>query len=262
MKLSALLLLPCSLIAAESAADRGKRVVNEALAALGGDKFLAMKDRVEAGRAFSFYREQLAGLAIAKIYTRYIDRPNEGQLAVRERQVFGKDEDQAILFMPDGQGWEVTFRGARPLAEDRVARYRDTTRHNILYILRNRLKEPGLIIESRGAEVVANTPVEIVDITDANNQTTTVYFHKSTKLPVRQTFFRRDAKTRDRDEELTIFSKYRDIGGGVQWPFVVQRERNGEKIFEMYAETVTMNQGLPDPVFELPANMKKLKRIN
>jgi hypothetical protein len=43
---------------------------------------------------------------------------------------------------------------------------------------------------------------------------------------------------------------------------VVQRERNGEKIFEMYAETVTMNQGLPDPIFELPANMKKLKRVN
>jgi hypothetical protein len=164
--------------------------------------------------------------------------------------------------MPDGQGWEVTFRGARPLAADRVSRYRDTTRHNIFYILRNRLKESGLIIESRGADVVANTPVEIVDITDANNETTTVYFHKSTKLPVRQSFFRRDAKTRERDEELTIFSKYRDIGGGVQWPFVVQRERNGEKIFEMYAETVTMNQGLPDPIFELPANMKKLKRVN
>ena len=35
----------------ESHQARGKRVVNEALAALGGDAFLHMQDRVETGRA-------------------------------------------------------------------------------------------------------------------------------------------------------------------------------------------------------------------
>jgi len=261
MKLVALALLPLCLTAAESASDRGRRVVNEALAALGGDKFLEMKDRVETGRAYSFYRDQLSGLAIAKIYTRYLDRPAAGQLAVRERQVFGKEEDQAVLFMPDGAGWEVTFRGARPLPDERVERYRDTTTHNVFYILRNRLREPGLIIEGRGSEVVANMPVEVVDFTDSENRITTVYFHRSTKLPVRQTFSRR-LKTRERDEEVTVFSKYRDIGGGVQWPYAIHRERNGEKIYEMYADTVTVNQGVPDNYFELPSDAKKLKRMN
>ena len=60
---------------AETNQDRGKRVVNDALAALGGDRFLAMQDRVESGRAYSFYREELSGLSIAKIYTRYLTRP-------------------------------------------------------------------------------------------------------------------------------------------------------------------------------------------
>ena len=31
-----------------------------------------------------------------------------------------------------------------------------------------------------------NTPVEIVDITDADNNVVTVYFQQTTKLPVRQ----------------------------------------------------------------------------
>ena len=62
--------------AAETAQDRGKRVVNEALAALGGDAFLHMEDRVESGRAYSFYRGELAGLSVAKIYTRYLVQPN------------------------------------------------------------------------------------------------------------------------------------------------------------------------------------------
>ena len=56
---------------AETLQEKGKRIVSESLDALGGDRFLKMEDRVEAGRAYSFYREQLTGLSIAKIYTRY-----------------------------------------------------------------------------------------------------------------------------------------------------------------------------------------------
>ena len=259
MRFVALLLMPLALLHAETAAERGKRVVMQALDAMGGDRFLAMKDRVEAGRGYSFYRERLTGMAHAKMYTRYVDHPEKNQLSSRERQAFGKDEEQAVLFMPDGAGWEVTFRGARPLPDERVERYRDTTTHNILYILRTRLKEPGMIFESKGSDVIDNMPVEIVEIADSENRVTMVYFHQSTKLPIRQTFFRRDPKTRERDEEVTVFSKYRDVGGGVQWPFAVQRERNGEKIFEMYAEEVRINQSLPDKYFELPENAKKLK---
>lgn len=241
---------------AESDQARGKRVIGEALVALGGDNFLAMKDRVETGRAYSFYRQQLSGLSIAKIYTRYVDT---GKLHVEERQAFGKDEDTAVLFQPDGEAYELTFRGARPLAPDRIARYIDTTSHNVLYILHSRLKEPGMIFESRGSDVVDNMPVEIVDITDADNNTTTVYFHRTTKLPVRQVFYRRDPVSRYRDEEVTVFSKYRDVGGGVQWPFAIERNRNGEKLYELYAESVQINQSLADSLFMLPSGVKKLK---
>ena len=53
--------------AAETPAERGKRVVYEGLAALGGDAFVRMNDRVESGRAYSFYRSQISGLAVATI---------------------------------------------------------------------------------------------------------------------------------------------------------------------------------------------------
>src|SRR5205085_2872201 len=91
---------------AETKQERGKRVVEEALAALGGDKFVAMKDRVESGRAYSFYRDRLTGLSVAKIYTRYLDAPSANGVAVRERQSFGKDEDYYVLFT-DENGYSV-----------------------------------------------------------------------------------------------------------------------------------------------------------
>lgn len=251
-------LLFVSLLPAQNAQQRGRQIIDGALAALGGDKFLAMEDRVESGRAYSFYRERLSGLAIATIYTRYTERPQEGaeELGIRERQAFGKDEYSAVLFTGDA-AYEITFRGARPLEEDRLERYRDSTRQNIFYILRQRLQEPGMLFEWRGSDIVDNQPVEIVDITDAENRVVTVYFNRTSKLPIRQVYTRRDPKTRYRDEELTLYSKYRDVDG-VMWPFAIQRERNGEKIYQIYSDTVAINKGLPDSLFTLPANIKIL----
>ncbi len=254
----ALLLAAALGVSAETDQDRGKRVIDEAVTALGGKAFLSMTDRVESGRAYSFYREQLTGLAMAKIYTRYV-ASGGGKVQVAEREAFGKKEESTVLFLPDGEGYEVTFRGARPLPADRIARYLDTTTHSIFYILHSRLKETGMIFESKGSDVIDNMPVEIVTITDSQDRVTTIYFHRSTKLPVRQVFRRRDPVSREKDEEVTVFSKYRDVGNGVQWPFAIQRERNGEKIFELYSDSVMVNQGLADDLFSLPAGIKKLK---
>lgn len=252
----------CSVLAlrAETSEQRGKRVVDECLQALGGDRYLNMQNRVEAGRAYSFYHEKLSGLSIATIYTRYDSgvADTAHQLAQHERDNFDKKQDYGTLFT-DKEAWDVTFRGARPLPADRFARYKNTTLHDVFYILRARLKEPGWIIESKGADVIENSPVEIVDLTDADNRVTTVYFDQITKLPVRQVFYRRDEVTKDRDEEVTHFSKYRDVDG-IQWPFAIERDRNGEKIYEIFSNSVRFNDPkVSDNFFELPSTIKLLK---
>ena len=244
--------------AAETAAERGKRVVYEALQALGGDAFLHMNDRVESGRAYSFYRTQISGLAIAKIYTRYL-APVPGKVEVRERENFGLKEDSAVLLTETG-GWEITFRGARPLEEERYTNYKDSTLRNVLYILRQRLNEPELSFYSRGSDMFENRPVEIVDITDAATNTVTFYFDQRTKLPARQTFRRRNEQFHDFDTEVTLFGLYRNVGGGVMWPCNIRRERNGEKIYEMFADQVEINKDLKDNLFSLPGDVKVLPK--
>jgi len=239
--------------AAETAHQRGKRVVYEALEAAGGKAFLAMQDRVETGRAYSFFRQELEGLTVAKVYTRYV-APEAGKPSVRERQNFGKDEYAGLLFKEDG-AWEITYRGARMLDPKRIENWRDGTLRNIFYILRQRLDEPGMDFYSRGSDLYENLAVEIVDITDANGRTVTVYFSSSTKLPMRQTLRRRNPEFKDFDTEETIFAKYRDVGGGVMWPFTIRRSRNGEKLYEIYAESVQINKNLLDEIFTIPAKL-------
>lgn len=247
---------------AETSQQKGKRVVDEALAAMGGQAFLNMRNRVETGRIYGFYSEQLSGMGEDTLYTNYTPRPDPPEpafLGVRVRDARGKKRDDVILYT-DGTGYEITFRGARPLSDIVIKQFRTATLHNILYILRQRLGEPGLVFDSRGADFFENRPVEIVDITDANNDMVTVYFDQATKLPLRQLYYRRDPVDNSKQEESTLFSKYRDVGGGVMWPFTIRRERNGEKIFEMYSESVEINQDLKDSMFTLPPGLKILKK--
>ena len=250
--------------AALTASDlRAHKVIDNAIAALGGDKFLNMEDRVESGRAYSFYNDRLSGLSIAKIYTRYITvaEGRTGQdLGVRERQAFGLKEESATVFREDGAA-AVNWRGAKALPDEQFERYRDTTLRSIFYILRVRLHEPGLLFESRGADVVDHLPVEVIDVTDSENRVVTVYFHQSTKLPMKQTFSWRDPKTHERNDEVTTYARYRETSG-IQWPQEITRERNGDKIYQIFAETVAFNQNLTDDLFDTtaPTNNKSTKR--
>ena len=139
-----------------------------------------------------------------------------------------------------------------------MTRYRDTTLRNVLYMFRQRLGEKGLIIEHQASDVVDYQPMEIVNFTDADNNVTTVYFHRSTKFPMKQRFVRRNKNRGDNDEEIAIFDKYKDVGGGTKWPLVYSRFRNGEKQFEMYADDVRINTGLTDAYFTLPAGAEVL----
>lgn len=244
---------------AQAPADaRGKKVIDDAIAALGGDKFLQMQDRVETGRAYSFYRDNLSGLSIAKIYTRYLTvnpAKSAHELGVRERQSFGKNEESAVVLRED-EGANITYRGPKPLPKEEFDRYHDSALHNIFYILRQRLREPGMEFESRGSDVVDRVPVEVVDVIDAENFVVRVYFHQTTKLPVKQSFSRLDAKTKDRDEEVSRFDRYRETNG-IQWPQQITRERNGEKIYQIFADAVSFNQDLTDDLFSITPLAKK-----
>ena len=119
-------------LCAETAQDRGKRLMEECLQAMGGDRYANMQNRVEAGRAFSFYRESLNGLSIATIYTRYDSDVTDTahELAQHERENFDKKQDYGVLFgARRSLGRELsrrppaTHRHLHPLQRHYLARY-------------------------------------------------------------------------------------------------------------------------------------------
>jgi hypothetical protein len=246
-------------LAAETAKDRGKRLLDKTLEALGGDAFRNMSTRTETGRAYSFYHEKLSGLSIARVYTKYIEPDGKSPIYELQRQVFGKKQEDAVIFTTN-DAYDVTYRGAKPLTEQQIQQFRDTTLHDVFYILRERIAEPGFEVEGSGADFVENQPAEMMDLFDSENRKVRVWVNSTTFLPVKQSFTRWDPIINDRREEVTRYSKYRDVGNKVMWPYVIERERDTEKIFVLYSDHVTVGEALPDSMFELPNGIKMLSR--
>jgi hypothetical protein len=265
MKAQVTALLSVALAAAAlvtaQAESKGKQVIDKAIAALGGERFLHMQNRVARGRVYSFFRDQLSGLDVATIYTEYVTPPPAKGIALREREVLGKKHDYSYLFLPD-QGWDVTYRGARPVPDETWERYFRATENDALYILKVRHDEPGLIFDYVGSDVYLSLHVEIVDITDAQSRTVRVYFDHNTMLPAHATFTWMDPVTKEHNDEGMDYDKYRDIGEGVMWPYSIERQRNGYKTYEIFATTIEVNQPIPAKTFDLPPGVKVLKKVD
>ena len=163
---AALAMLPAGLRAAETQQQRGKRVMERCIQALGGDAFRQMPGLLQTGSAYSFYDDKISGLSPAKIYTKYLDAGQPFREV--QRQELGKKGDEAVILTAT-EGWDVTYRGAEPIPADRIERFKEGLLTDIFYILRIRLNEPNMSWFSKGADVVENQPVEIVDYYDADN---------------------------------------------------------------------------------------------
>jgi hypothetical protein len=244
---------------AETKAEKAKQIVDKTLAALGGDAFRHLQYRTEIGRAYSFYHERMNGLSVARIYTKYLPADDPAPIKEVQRQVLGKKQEESVIFTAK-EVWDVTYRGAKQMPDDRMEQFRTSALHDVFYILRQRLSEPGLGLDYHGPEVVENQSTEKIEFFDADNRSVEVWVSATTFFPVQQRFTRWDPAIKDRREEVSHYTKYRECGNGVMLPWATERERDKEKIFQLYSDHVSVTQPIPDSTFEVPANVTILKK--
>ncbi|MCU0225998.1 MAG: hypothetical protein MUF01_00040 [Bryobacterales bacterium] len=246
-------LLPLALNAQGVSNPKAEAILAETLAALGGEKFQNVHTMEESGRAYSFRRGRLSGLAVIRQVTRYPDPSQSpaGAPAIQERQYLGKKEELSSLILYD-RGFEITYRGFTPMDEETTQRIRESRLHNFLYIARQRLPHEKYVVEYIGSRLLRNQQLVGIRLVDPEYRVTELWVNQSTKLPVRQEFVRRDPKSNLPIEEVTEWDKYRELGAGVFWPQYVLRESRGQKVFEMFTDAVTLNPNLAESVFQLP----------
>ncbi len=244
---------------AQTRQQKGESLVRSAFSTIGGEAFLAIQTQVRAGRAYSFYNRQVRGTARITIYDRYERLRADAEpdwLPVKRREVYTEKGDYYALFL-NGAVYEVTYRGVVPEHDDYVARYRQESRRDIFYFFRYRLDEPGLYFYHQGTEIIDNVPCDAVDIVDAAGDAITVFLRKADGLPIQQQYLRRDRKTRVPYEEKSLFGRYKPVGDCLL-PWIIRRERDGDRVFELYADSYEANRPLSASVFSLPSDLPML----
>lgn len=244
-RLLILLLLAATAGAQARDPERGKKILEDAIQALGGSAYLNARDFRSEGRAYQFdHYEELSGMAIIVNYEKPPDK---------FRQEMGKDHD--VVYVVNGdQGWEKTFRGVKEMLPTDVDRIKSARELSVDSILRFRLKEPGLEVAYLSTDIVDGRTVDMVEIADSQNRQVVLTVDRKSHLPIRREWVRRIPKTGDREENVETLGKYiRAKGTSIMVPTYVRRERNGVKIFEAFYNEVQAGGKLADSFFERPA---------
>ncbi len=251
LRVAVYILLAAALAAGQARdAERGRKILEQAIKALGGKAYLNARDYHAEGRAFQFSsREELAGMAPVATFERFPGK---------YRQEIGKHKEE-VFIINGTDGWDVTFRGVRMLPEDEIQRVLLNREMSVDNILRFRLNEPGLVAEWVNTDMADGRRVEIVEITDSKNRVVTISFDESTHFPLQREWERPIPKTREREQNVESLSKYLTVKGapGVMAPYYIRRERNGMKVFETFLNEVKLNSNVSESLFSKPSGPER-----
>ena len=131
------------LLSAEELKDPGKRgrqALAQAIEAMGGMKYLAVKTEYVKGRDFFFKKDRRSGLVPFQSWTNYQD-------PVRFRhQIFkGKRQTLTVYNLELDKAWiQEGFDSIEEMPRDRMERFKTSVKQDLHYLLRTRLNEEGL----------------------------------------------------------------------------------------------------------------------
>jgi len=231
-------------------AKKANVLLDRAVQALGGDKYLTFQTVHHYGRSYSLSDGSVRGQGVR--YWRYWRYPDH------ERIELTKDRDWIIIYAGN-KAYETTFRGTRELEEKALREYLARRDFALEHILREWRKDPRIAAFYDGPTIAESKSVEKVTLINGRNQQVTLYFDSQSGLPIKKEYELRDPNTGDRLREYETYDQYRPVQGIVT-PHVVTRYRDGEITSQRFIKTVEYGVAIPDAKFTAVVNYDKMKR--
>lgn len=225
---------------AQANALKARTLLDEAIAALGGQAYLNIQDISQQGRTYSFHMGQptSAGLEFWRFY-KYPDK---------DRYELTKQRDVVELYNGD-KAIEITYKGAQNQDAKDAASYRKRRPYALDWVLRHWLTQPGVALFYEDQTVAEGKTVDQITIMNAQNDAITIYLDVDTHLPVKKSFSWRDPTDKQRNVEEESYDSYRPTQG-IMTPYTVTRYYNGDMSNQRFLSAVQYNQNLSDSLFD------------
>jgi hypothetical protein len=243
--------------------QHGKILIDEMVAALGGDAWLNRTTIELDGRTAAFFRGAPDPGIIEYHESRRLAASGQpeasrvGFLTERGMIMPGKKNDVSQIWTA-GQGYEITFKGMTTLPKDQVADYYRRRAHSVEEVIHSWIHAPGVMIIAEGTGMVERRQTEKVTILSDNNDAVTLDLDSTTHLPLRRTFEWRDEQFKDRDEDAEEYDDYHTVQG-LPTAMTITRYKNGDMVNQRFYTKVTYNTPLAPSLFDpsiIPAKKK------
>jgi hypothetical protein len=217
---------------------KAKEILSKAIQALGGEAYLKLQDVQRMGRFYQFRKDDLKGAGHFLAYEKF---PSKSRFEL------GKKGE--IVNINDGdKGWKIEYKVVKDQSPEEIENFKIGLKHNLDYILRYRLDEPGMRLRYLGKTRANLDELEGVQLIDQDNDRMKIFVNAATFLPTRMDFRSPAFGKRGPTDDERHYYNYHAVEG-VQFPYSTVRFANGFKASEFQVESVKVNLALPDAFF-------------
>lgn len=231
-------------------AQQARQALDKMVQAMGGQAWLDVKNQMRYGHIAAFFHNQPDPGTTE--YWEFHQWPD------KDRVEFTKHRD-VLQFVVGRQGWEVTYRGKKPMEKEAFDDFLRRRDHSIETIIKVWLKDPNTILLYEGQHMASRHMAEQVTVISPQNEAVTILMDISSHLPLRRSFEWRDPVYKDKNLDAEEYDNYHTVDG-LPTPLSISRYKNDEMVRQYYISKVEFNQQLPSDFFDVNAAEKRIKK--
>ncbi len=243
----------------EQSAAKAKQLLQQVIAALGGQAYLNVRDSDCNGRVAEF-----GPVGDVPDFTDFRDLwiypdKNRREYSIKRDQtvagfLMGVD---GLVFMPGGttvavfngsEGWLLGKKGVENEPDDTIKSFSDGIKTGMDEMLRKRLNEPGVEAHYAGPDIIDRKEAEWIEFTDSDHHDMRLGIEKSTHLPLRWVIATRDPETKRTGDLTTSYVQYM-MQEGVRTPLNVEQYRNDVRVMQTYFSSCKYNTDVSPQLF-------------
>jgi len=218
---------------------QAKKVVDAAIAKLGGDLYLQVNQRSGNGHLYSFNSSGELNDPGTRFWAYYRFPADERIELTKKRNV--------IYIYAAGKGWEITYKGVAPMLRRQLRQYQILAAHSLDLILKSWSRDPQTLMLDQGLSDFDQEQVESIFFTTQSGASATVDFSITTHLPLRVHWRQDDPQTGGHYEESVIYGNWARVGG-IETPFSLDHFEGSQRLDQRYFDHVTFAP-FPDSLF-------------
>jgi hypothetical protein len=231
-------------------ADRGRKLLDAMVTALGGEAWLNRQTWIFYGRTATFYKGQPdASAPQFEEYGRMSPFGERFVIVSHFGPIIATNHSDVADVWTSEHGYEITYKGTAALPAKEVADFQRLHEHSLDAVVKEWLRQPDVVIVDEGPKMVERNLADEVSVLSASNDAVMLALDQSTHLPLSISFRWRDPVYKDWNTDVEEFADYHEIQG-IMTPYSIITMHNGDMTGERFLTKAVYNVPLAAELFD------------